>query len=261
MAGFWSRSGALLDGHLDDSRRLYEPAYGLGDLFCSGYFTAGILAAVLGRERTGHGTRVSTSLLHAGVWANGRNIMPAQESIGDPVPLPEKWNYNMFYRPYRCSDGEWICLAFNYLQHFKLACEVFGLDDIRDDPRYQTQGALRYFEVCEALSERLEKIIGSKPRAYWEEELRKRDLVFAPVLRGAEVSKDPQVLQNNMLEKVTFSNGTEAMMPTIPIQFTDFEVLPMKPGSKVGADTHKIMKDLGYTEEEISALIAEGSVR
>ena len=50
-------------------------------------------------------------------------------------------------------------------------------------------------------------------------------------------------------------------MPTIPIQFTDFEVLPMKPGSKVGADTHKIMKDLGYTEEEISALIAEGSVR
>ena len=261
MTGFWSRSGALLDGHLDDSRRLYEPAYGLGDLFCSGYFASGILAALLGRERTGHGTRVSTSLLHAGVWANGRNIMPAQEALGDPVPLPEKWNYNMFYRPYKCADGEWLCLGFSYLQHFRLACDVFGLDDIRDDPRYQTQGALRNFEVCDELCRRLEKIIAGKPRDYWIEELRKRDLVFAPVVHASEVPHDPQVLENGMLEKVRFTNGTEAYLPTIPIQFTDFEVLPVKTGEKVGADTPKILKELGYSEEEISALTAAGSVR
>lgn len=261
MSGFWSRSGALLDGHLDDSRRLYEPAYGMGDLFCAGYFTAGILAALLGRASTGHGTMVSTSLLHSGVWANGRNIMPASETVGDVVPLPEKWNYNMFYRAYRCSDGKWLCLAFNYVQHFKLACDVFGLDDIRDDPRYQTQGALRYYEVAEELALRLERIIAQKPREHWMRELRARDMVYAPVLSGAEVSRDPQVLENGFLEPVMFANGKEMLIPSIPVQFSDYAIRPAKPGAALGADTHEVLKNAGYTEEEISALAADGSVR
>ena len=261
MSGFWSRSGAMLDGHLDDSRRLYEPAYGMGDLFCAGYFTTGILAALIGREKTGRGTMISTSLLHSGVWANGRNIIPASDAIGDPVPLPEKWNYNMFYRAYRCSDGEWLCLAFSYLQHFQAACDVFGLDDIRDDPRYQSQGALRDYEVAEELALRLERIIASKPREYWIKELRARDLVYSPVLHGSEVSKDPQVLENGFLEKVTFQNGTDVLIPSIPIQFSDYAVLPVKPGVPVGANTREILGRAGYSEEQISALVADGSVR
>lgn len=261
MSGFWSRSGALLDGHLDDSRRLFEPAYGMGDLFCAGYFTSGILAALIGRMHTSHGTMVSTSLLHSGVWANGRNIMPASDAIGDPVPLPEKWNYNMFYRAYRCSDGKWLCLAFSYLQHFKLACDVFGLEDIKDDPRYQSQGALRDYEVAEGLALRLEKIIASKPREHWMNEMRARDLVFAPVQSGAEVNKDPQVLENGFLEKVPFANGTEMLIPTIPIQFSDYGIRPVSPGAPLGADTQTILRDIGYTDEEISALTANGSVR
>ncbi len=261
MSGFWARSGAMLDGHLDDSRRLFEPAYGMGDLFCAGYFTTGILAALMGREKTGHGTMVSTALLHAGVWANGRNIMPSQEAIGDVVPLPEKWNYNMFYRPYKCADGEWLCLAFNYLQHFEKACEVFGLEDILNDKRFRTQGALRYYEVAEELSSRLEKIIAGKPRDYWMEELRKRDLVYSPVLHGSEVTKDPQVLENGFVQKVAFENGTEAYIPTIPIQFSDYGILPVKPAARLGKDTEEVLKELGYTKEQISALTAEGSVR
>ncbi|MBR1780347.1 MAG: CoA transferase, partial [Oscillospiraceae bacterium] len=239
MSGFWSRSGAMLDGHMDDSRRLYEPAYGMGDLFCAGYFAAGILAALLGREKTGHGTMVSTSLLHSGVWANSRNIIPAQEAIGDPVPLPEKWNYNMFYRAYRCADGKWLCLAFDYLKHFRPACDVFGLDDIREDPRFQTQGALRANEVAEELALRVEKVIAQKPREHWIRALRERDMVYAPVQSATEVSLDPQVLENGFLERVDFHNGADVLMPSIPIQFTDFGVRKVTPAAPLGANTRE----------------------
>lgn len=261
MSGFWSRSGAMLDGHLDDSRRLYEPAYGMGDLFCAGYFTAGILAALLGWEKTGHGTMVSSSLLHTGVWANGRNIIPAQEAIGDEVPLREEWNYNMFYRAYRCADGRWLCLALDYRKHFKLACDVFGLDDIRDDPCYQTQGALRANQVAGKLAERLEKIIAGKPRDYWIRELRERDMVYAPVQSAAEVSKDPQVLENGFLEPVTFQNGTDALIPSIPVQFSDFDIRKVTPAVALGANTREILRDIGYTDDQIHALTVDGSVR
>ena len=261
MSGFWARSGALLDGQLDDSRRLYEPAYGMGDLFCAGYFTAGILAALLGRERTGYGTKVGTSLLHSGVWANGRNIIPAQAAIGDPIPLPEKWNYNMFYRAYRCADGKWLCLALNYKQHFRKACEVFGLEDIVNDKRYQDQGALRYYEVAEELARRLETIIGGKPRDYWIRELRARDLVYAPVNGAAEVSRDPQVLENGFLEPVDFPNGKQVLLPSIPIRCSAYGIRKITSGAALGADTAAILKQLGYTEEDICELTRNGSVR
>ena len=261
MTGFWSRSGAMLDGHLDDSRRLYEPAYGLGDLFCAGYFAAGILAAVIGRQSSGHGTFVTTSLLHAGVWANGRNIIPAQESIGDPIPLPEKWNYNMFYRAYRCADGKWLCLGLDYRKDFRNACDVFGFQDIKEDPRYQTQGALRAYEVCEGLARRLEKVMLQKPRDYWMEQLRARDMVFSPVLSAREAGEDPQILENGFLEPVEFSNGKTVRMPTVPIQYSDYGVRKVKPCPGVGADTERILSEMGYPEERIQSLTNDGSVR
>ena len=261
MTGFWSRSGAMLDGHLDDSRRLYEPAYGLGDLFCAGYFAAGILAAILGRETTGHGTFVTTSLLHSGVWANGRNIIPAQESIGDPIPLPEKWNYNMFYRAYRCADGKWLCLGLDYRKDFHNACDVFGFEDIKEDPRYQNQGALRAWEVCEGLANRLEKVMLTRPRAYWMEQMRERDMVFAPVQSALEAGQDPQILENGYLETVTFSNGKQVKIPTVPLQFSDYGVRKVKPCPGVGADTRRILEEIGYDEERIQSLTDDGCVR
>ena len=261
MSAFWSRSGAMLDGHIDDSKRLYEPAYGMGDLFCAGYFATGILSALIGREKTGHGTMVSTSLLHSGVWANGRNIMPAQDAIGDVVPLPPEWNYNMFYRAYLCADGKWLTLAFNYLQHFKLACEVFEMEDLLNDPRYQTQGALRVNEVAKSMTDRLEATIAGKPRDYWIEQMRARDLVYAPVQAAAEVSKDAQVLENGFLEEVEYGNGTKVLMPNIPIQYSDYEVRKVVPAEGIGANTQEILQDLGYTDEKIRLLMEEGCIQ
>ena len=251
----------MLDGHLDDSRRLYEPAYGLGDLFCAGYFAAGILAAILGRETTGHGTYVTTSLLHSGVWANGRNIIPAQESIGDPIPLPEKWNYNMFYRAYRCGDGKWLCLGLDYRKDFHNACDVFGFEDIKEDPRYQNQGALRAWEVCEGLANRLERVMLTRPREYWMEQMRERDMVFAPVQSAREAGEDPQILENGFLETVTFSNGKQVKIPTVPIQFSDYEVRKAAPCPGVGADTRRILAEIGYDEKRIQSLTDDGCVR
>ena len=251
----------MLDGHIDDSKRLYEPAYGMGDLFCAGYFATGILSALIGREKTGHGTMVSTSLLHSGVWANGRNIMPAQDAIGDVVPLPPEWNYNMFYRAYLCADGKWLTLAFNYLQHFKLACEVFEMEDLLNDPRYQTQGALRVNEVAKSMTDRLEATIAGKPRDYWIEQMRARDLVYAPVQAAAEVSKDAQVLENGFLEEVEYGNGTKVLMPNIPIQYSDYEIRKVVPAEGIGANTQEILQDLGYTDEKIRLLMEEGCIQ
>jgi crotonobetainyl-CoA:carnitine CoA-transferase CaiB-like acyl-CoA transferase len=75
------------------------------------------------------------------------------------------------------------------------------------------------------------------------------------------VTKDPQVLENGFVQKVAFENGTEAYIPTIPIQFSDYGILPVKPAARLGKDTEEVLKELGYTKEQISALTAEGSVR
>lgn len=260
ISGFWSRTGALLDGHMDDSPYLYEPAYGLGDLFCSGYMAAGVLSALVARDRTGQGTKVNCSLLHTGLWANTRNIIPVQPALGDVIPLPEKWNYNMFFRPYPCGDGEWIALAFNYTKDWQKACDVFEFEEFRNDPRFQTQGALRVSEVCKELTDALRAKLLTQPRDYWLKALREKDLPCAPVQHGKDVITDPQVLENGFIEEVEFRNGTKVWVPTVPFQYSDYEIKPVKPGKPLGHDTREILAYLGYDDEKIEALTASGGV-
>ena len=256
MSAFWCRSGALGDGMKCETERMFEPAYGLGVLFCAGYFTTGILSALYARERTGHGTMVSTSLLNAGLWANGRNLLETQQSEEGEIN-----NTNLFFRPYKCSDGKWISLAVDFNRDFPKAVVVFGLQKVAEDPRLTSPDYREHSALTNETAKKMAETIAKKPFHYWSKVLKENDLAYAPVFSGKDALKDPQVLENGFLETVEYSNGTEMLMPNIPIRFSEYEILKTKPGKQCGDDTSEVLKVLGYEEEQISKMKADGSIK
>ena len=68
-----------------------------------------------------------------------------------------------------------------------------------------------------------------------------------------DVSTDEQAIANGYIQKVTFKDDLEVMMPCPPMQFTS--------AGRLGADTDSIFHDLGYTDSEIAAMKDSGAIQ
>mgnify|MGYP000655690991 FL=1 len=64
---------------------------------------------------------------------------------------------------------------------------------------------------------------------------------------------------NDYLVKIKYPEA-ERWVPTPPIQFESEEAPNYTPSDKLGSATEEIMRDLGYTDEQIKAAEADGSV-
>ena len=73
------------------------------------------------------------------------------------------------------------------------------------------------------------------------------------------VYEDEQAWANGYLEKVTFASGNTDIMPTSPIEMQSVGELKTVPAEGVGAHTRKVLAELGYTEEQIEAMMAAGA--
>ena len=129
MAGIVSATG--LPG--SDPVKCSIPVADLG----SGMFALyGILTAVIGRQHTGRGQYVDTSLFDAAIalsvweiteyWATGRS----------PEPIGTANRMSAPYQAFRASDGYFVLGAANQRLWLRL-CDVIGRPDMRDDPRYR----------------------------------------------------------------------------------------------------------------------------
>ena len=59
---------------------------------------------------------------------------------------------------------------------------------------------------------------------------------------------------------VTFRSGNTNVMPRSPLEMDSVGLPVTKCAPYVGGDTVEILRDLGYTEEEIAAMCASGAV-
>ena len=107
----------------------------VGDLGAGMFACYGILSAVIGRERTGKGQYVDTSLLDAALalsvwesteyWATGKS----------PGPLGTANRMSAPYQAFAGSDGYFVVGAANQ-KLWLIFCDAIGRPELKDDPRY-----------------------------------------------------------------------------------------------------------------------------
>ena len=107
----------------------------VGDLGAGMFACYGILSAVIGRERTGKGQYIDTSLLDAALalsvwesteyWATGKS----------PGPLGTANRMSAPYQAFAGSDGYFVVGAANQ-KLWLIFCDAIGRPELKDDPRY-----------------------------------------------------------------------------------------------------------------------------
>jgi formyl-CoA transferase len=247
---YWARSG-LMELMREPGTMPTQGLPGMGDHPTGVALYAGIVTALLKRERTGEGSMVETSLLANGLWS-AAGITQGVMADGD-LPLYRSLNSSppAMMRPFETSNGRW--LQFNMIRNEELQSLLFVALDAAElfaDPRFSSQELM--FENRELLGLELQKIIEQNTASHWMQTFDSFELPVNLVALVEESKHDPQVLQNQM---AVAPEDDRIKMPLVinhPIQISNVpKVGPMcAPG--LGEHNEEILIELGFDADEIS---------
>ena len=258
-SAFWARSGILIDCAYADGYPM-DPIAGFGDSIVGSIMLAGVLAGLIGRDRTGKGTFVASSLYGCAIWHVNLGIISSQEAFGDKYPKDYMYPPFPFSHIYQCKGGDWLIITIiDHDKWYEPMCRILGMEEYINDERFKTLKEVKKNE--HAFVSMLKERFLTKTRQEWCRILDENDMAHECLNSFADISKDPQAWENNYLKKVTFPSGTEAVMPCNPISFSSYDSADVKPTRGIGCDTTHILEGLGYSPEKIGQLREAGTIK
>jgi crotonobetainyl-CoA:carnitine CoA-transferase CaiB-like acyl-CoA transferase len=225
----------------------------LADLITGLTNAAGVLAALVGRVRTGAGQHVETSLMEA-VSTLTIDALTQYYEDGKTDPSrqsrhPQAQNFCL-----KTATGEDIAVHLSSSQKFwRALCEAMDRLDLTEDPRFTTYDRRvdHYFELAEIAEGEFIK----KPARLWEKLLTESDVPFAPVLTMGGFISHPQTEWLHLVEPE--HNGVGLVRP--PWRFGGARPERSSSAPRVGQDTRDIAAEV-YDAERIDELLAVGAL-
>jgi crotonobetainyl-CoA:carnitine CoA-transferase CaiB-like acyl-CoA transferase len=162
------------------------------------------------------------------------------------------------YQAFAAADG-WIMLAAGNDHQFAALCRTLGLSELVDDPRFRTNPDR--VEHREALAERIAERVATEPAAVWLERLAQAGVPVAPVQDLAQVAAHPQTDALGLLQPLPHPAVPDQRLVALPISVDDERVRHRTPAPGLGEHTVSLLREAGYTDEEIEALRTAGTVR
>ena len=252
-AHFWLRPGTACDMVLPGDFPA-RPPYAFGDIATASNFLNGILMAVIGRERTGRGTLVSTSLYGAGIWISSPYVINTQAKYGKQLPSDRYDPWNPFSDIYECSDGVYIApISKRYPSDRPMLAKVFDMPELLDDPELFSIGSMRKAGKLPAVTRKLAQTIKKRSSTQWAEIFEQVDMAYELSRHIRDIPDDEQALANGFVEPVDYPDG-KTFMPTPPVKYSEYSRRAFEKQGRIGADTDGILTELGYGLQEIARL-------
>ncbi|SUE28834.1 fatty acid-CoA racemase [Nocardia farcinica] len=209
----------------------------------------GMLAAILA-ARGGGGGRVVDAAMIDGVSALMAmfHTYRAEGLFSDERGTHLLGTGAFFYDVYRTADGQWVSIGAIEAPFWQELCDILDLPDELRDNQFDTENWDAYRRI---LAERIERY----DRAELDKLFLGSNTCYAPVLSLAETVEHP-----HHRERGTFVEIEGVVQPAPSPRFDGAPPTRPRPRRSPGADSRQVLADLGYTDDEVSALVDSGVV-
>jgi CoA:oxalate CoA-transferase len=247
MSGFMSCNGTTETGPM----RAGAP---VSDLVAGLYAALGTVAALYRRVQTGRGEQVGVAmvdgLLSLGAFLNSNFFATGQP----PVPTGNDHALVAPYGLFTAEDGEIAIAPSNDGVYAKLL-DALDLQALRDHPDFRTND-LRVQHRA-AINALINARTAQAPKAYWIERLNAAGVPCGIVMSLAEAFADPQVASQEMVLAIPHPGHGAVKMTGFPLKFREAPSTVRYPAPELGAHTVSVLQALGYSDAEITELVAE----
>ncbi|CAM3811255.1 formyl-CoA transferase [Polynucleobacter antarcticus] len=253
-------------------------AAALGDSNTGMHLAIGILTALMQRQKTGKGQKVSCSMQDAVLNLCRVKLRDQQrlDKIGylEEYPqyphgtfsdvVPRGGNAGGGGQPgwvLKCKGWETDPNAYIYFtiqgHAWKPITEALGRPEWATDPAYMTAEARqdKIFDIFATIEEWLK----DKTKYEAVDILRKFDIPCAPVLSMKELAESPDLRKSGSIVEVDHKVRGKYLTIGSPIKFSDLEI-EVKPSPVLGEHTDEVLADLGYSADDITKLHAAKAV-
>ncbi len=216
----------------------------------------GILLALMAREKTGFGQFIDISMLdgavsllaqHAGnFFGNGKEPRRGELNLNGGFAC---------YNVYRAKDGKYLVLAALEDKFWAEFCRAVGREDL-------IAQQIVDLDEQEKIIEQLQEIFATRNCDDWVEFFKKYDTCVTAVKELKDAFIDPQVLHRKMVQKLTYSgkDGEKTIFQLgVPIKMSDTPGTIRTRPPKYGEHTAEILRDLGYSADEIGVFLQRGT--
>ena len=221
------------------------------DVMTGLYAYQAISSALIGRMRFGEGAYIDCSLMQSAAAFQGAKVM--EHFIEDGAP-------QVLYVPVgtmKTADSH-INITAMRDRHYVSLCEVLGLEELIDDPRFNTRDkrVAREAELMPMFRAEFLK----KTTAEWCELLTEAEVMNSAISDYGDYLKDEHVAAVNGVAWVEHQDMGRIPIVNIPgmpkIEGAD----ELTECAHVGQHTSTILAEAGYGAEEIAALLASNAV-
>ena len=224
----------------------------VGDFGGGGMFLAfGMVCAILEAQRSGSGQVVDAAMVDGSAvlmsmfWTmRGIGLFDEQHRGTNLLDTGAH-----FYDVYECADANYISVGSIEPKFYAELLRLTGLDD---DPEFVKQMDK---SAWPHLKQRLAEVFASKTRAEWCAVMEATDVCFAPVLTMSEAAEHP-----HNVERGTFVEIAGAMQPAPAPRFSRSATEVTMPPAHAGQHSVEILRDWGFDDGRIEALMESGAV-
>lgn len=216
----------------------------------------GVLAALLERERTGRGRKVTAALFESAVFLVGQHMAQYAVTGAAAAPMPARISAWAVYEVFETADHESVFVGVVSDGQWRTFCEAFALEEFGQDP-----GLARNADRV-AQRERIIPVIRETLGRYGVAELvaklEQLGLPFAPINRPEDMFDDAHLNAGAGLLEVTLPDGDHrgrtAKLPGLPIELDDERPVLRFDVPAAGEHTAEVLGELGYAPEDIARL-------
>ncbi|WP_433957823.1 CaiB/BaiF CoA transferase family protein [Cytobacillus horneckiae] len=223
----------------------------IADVLTALYTCIGILSAIHQRHATGEGQELDISLMDCQI-ASLINVASNYLVGGiEPSRLGNEHPNIAPYQVFSASDGD-LVVAVGNDQQFKRFAQVAGMPELAEDSRFK-ENRLRVEHRAELIPI-CESLLKQRSKNEWKKVLDDAGIPNGPINSISEMFNDPHVEAREMIMKVDHPLIEGLQLAGSPIKLSKSPVKVRQYPPLYGEHTGEILKEFGYSEEDIKNL-------